>query len=789
MRRPVVLIAGAFAAGILLGKLTFISAYGWIAAGVAFMVAGVLAYASGQPATLAILSSTLAAGGLWYQFHMLPPSPDHVSSFAGQAATLFGTVVRPPPSAKERIRFVVRAERVSIRGETRSVHGLVLVSARARIPVRYGDQITISGRLARPPPAGNPGEFSYREYLAAQGIHVQLVTRPGATVRVTGRRLLNPAAHAAYSLRARIAAFFYQAMPGTPGALMASLLLGDDGAIPDQVRETFRSAGLLHVLVVSGAQVGLVAGTVLSLVRVAGMHPTFGAVVAGTAVMFFALMAGWVPSVARATVMALAGLAAMLVGRDRDLYAALAVAALSLLVSSPLLLFDAGFQLSFAATWALVYVAPILSERLPALPPAVRTLVSLTIAAQLGVLPILAVHFAQIALAGFVSNLLIVPLVAVLVPAGFLCGIVGVVTPSIGSMLAALLVPLVNTAAAAAEFFARLPAATLDVRPPTLIVVGLCYLVLIAATELLRGGVRVRPAAFRIACAGAVSALLWIQIAAALTPNRLVMTFLDVGQGDAIVIRAPSGLVMMIDGGGEIEGRETGFDIGTRRIVPALRRMGIRQIDVLVLSHPHEDHAGGLVAVVENFRVGVMLDSGYPHPAPSYPHLLHAVEDHRIPYRLARRGMQIDLADGVKALVLHPEEPLIVGSGSDVNLNSVVVRLTYGHISALFTGDIEGLIEGRLAESGDELRSTVLKVAHHGSRTSSRPEFLEAVSPQVAVISVGAWNPFGHPHAVTLDALAAVGARIYRTDRHGAVTVESDGRTLWVRTVRDASHH
>ncbi|MGH2437661.1 MAG: DNA internalization-related competence protein ComEC/Rec2 [bacterium] len=789
MRRPVILVAGAFAAGIILGKSTPVSAYGWIAIGLAFIVAAIFAYGSREPATIAILGSALAAGGLWYQLHMLPPGPDHVSAFAGQTATLFGTVVRPPPSAQERVRFVVRAEHLSMRGETRAVHGLVLVSARAGPRVHYGDQITISGRLARPPPAGNPGEFSYRDYLAAQGIQVQLFTRRGAGARITGRRLLNPAAQVAYSLRARIAAFFQHAMPGMPGALLASLLLGDDGAVPDEVRESFRSAGLLHVLVVSGAQVGLVAGSVLWLVRVVGLNQSVGALVAGTGVIFFALMAGWVPSVARATVMTLAGLAAILVGRERDLYAALAAAALALLVSSPLLLFDAGFQLSFAATWALIYVAPALSERLTALPRALRTLVALTVAAQLSVMPILAVHFAQISLAGFVSNLLVIPLVAVLVPVGFLCGIAGVTIPPIGIFLAALLVPLVNAVAFAATFFARLPGATVDVRPPSLIVVGLSYLALIAATEFLRRGVRPRPAALRIALAGVISTLLWLQVAAGFAPDRLVMTFLDVGQGDAIVIRAPSGLVMMIDGGGEIEGRETGFDIGTRRIVPALRRMGIRQIDVLVLSHPHEDHAGGLVAVAENFRVGVMLDSGYPHPAPSYPHLLHVVEAHRIPYRLARRGMQIDLAGGVKALVLHPEDPLIVGSGSDVNLNSVVVRLTYGHVSALFTGDIEGLIEGRLVESGDELRSTVLKVAHHGSRTSSRPEFLDAVSPQVAVISVGSWNPFGHPHLATLDALAAAGARLYRTDRHGAVTVESDGRTLWVRTARDASNN
>ncbi len=784
MHRPIIWIAAAFAAGIVLGKSTLISPYGWGAAGTICAAAAGVLYYQRYPTAAAILGAALAAGGLWYRINTLPPGPDTVAAGAGRDVTLSGTVVRPPTSSPDRLRFVVRAEQLLVRGRSRRVTGLVLVSSRFRTPVHYGDILTVRGRLVRPPPAGNPGEFSYRDYLAAQGIHAQLITRPGTRLRVAGRRGLNSIVAAAYAARVRMSSFFQRAMPGTEGALLMSLLLGDDGAVSDEMRETFRSAGLLHVLVVSGAQVGLMAGTVLWVARAVGLTHPLGAAAAGIAVAFFALMAGWVPSVARATIMTLAGLGAVLARRERDLVAALAVAALALLVSSPLLLFDAGFQLSFAATWSLIYLAPALSERMIRLPHAVRILLAMTVAAQLGVMPILATHFAQVSLAGFLANLVVVPLVGILVPLGFLCGIAGALAPPAGMVLAPALSPLVNAVVLAAEMFARLPAATVGVTPPSPITVAVCYLLLAALVETLRGRIRLRAATLPITATGAVAILLWIQAASALAPPRLSMTFLDVGQGDAIVIRAPSGRVMMIDGGGEIEGRETGFDIGARRVVPALRRMRVSQIDVLVLSHPHEDHAGGLVAVAENFRVGVVLDSGHPHPAPSYPRLLHLVDVRRIPYRVARRGLRIDLGGGARALVLHPEDPLISGSGSDANLNSIVLRLTYGGVSVLFTGDIEGLIETRLLDAGDEVRSTVLKVAHHGSRTSSRPEFLDAVAPQIAVISVGAWNPFGHPHPETLDALAAVGARIYRTDRHGAVTVETDGRHLWVRTLR-----
>jgi competence protein ComEC len=280
--------------------------------------------------------------------------------------------------------------------------------------------------------------------------------------------------------------------------------------------------------------------------------------------------------------------------------------------------------------------------------------------------------------------------------------------------------------------------------------------------------------------------LLWGQVAAALSPGRLTLTMLDVGQGDALLLRGPSGQTMLIDGGGEIEGRPTGYDVGARRVVPALRRLGVRRIDVVMLSHPHEDHVGGLLAVLQNFSVGVVLDAGLPHPAPSYVQFLRLIEARRIPYRLARRGMRLDLGDGLILSILHPQEPLLQGTSSDANLNSIVARLTHGRVTVLFTGDAEGATEAQLLDLGDDVQSLILKIGHHGSRTSTTPAFLDAVRPAVALVSVGAINPFGHPHAEIIQRLEDAGAAVYRTDRHGAITVTTDGARVSIHTVQDA---
>jgi len=786
MLPPIVWIAAAFAAGIALGRGSVLSAWTWLAVSSAAAAAGVWCLDIRRSAVAPLLAGTLAAGALWATLHADPIAAPALTGTFGTDVTLTGLVVRLPQGGEVRGRVVISVDHINSDGRSERAYGLVLVTIPGTSTIRYGDRIAVSGRLVRPPPAGNPGEFSYRDYLVTRGIAATLYPHGQAGVRKIGRGRVNPVLAAADVVRRGMTSFLQTALPGRRGALMTSLLLGDDGAIGPQARDDFARSGLLHVLVVSGAQVGLVLGSVLWLGRALRIPALFASVTAAAITVFFALMTGWVPSVARAAIVALIGLAAPLVRRSQDARAALAFAALALLVSQPLLLFDAGFQLSFAATWGLVYVAPVLATRLSALPRALRALFAMTAAAQIAVVPLLAYHFLQISVVGFVANLAVVPLVALLVPAGFAVAAVGAVAPAIGTPFAPVLGPPADAVWWAAAFCARLPLSAVPVGPPPLLEIAAFYAAVVVIVESLQGRLRVARRAMAAVVSTTAALGLWIQVLAAAAPPQLVVTFLDVGQGDSIVIQGPSGRAVLVDGGGEVEGHLTGYDIGARRVVPALRRLRLRGIDVLLLSHPHEDHVGGLVAVLQNFPVGLVLDSGFVHPAPSYPRFLRLVEEKQVPYRLARRGQLLDLGGGAAAVLLNPREPLVIGSGSDVHANSVVARLVYGTASVLLTGDIEALTEAILLSEGTDLRSTVLKVAHHGSATSSTPAFLEAVAPRVAVISVGAMNPFGHPHRATLDALHAVGAAVYRTDVHGAVTVSTDGTQLWVRAVRDA---
>ncbi|MEW6301813.1 MAG: ComEC/Rec2 family competence protein, partial [Thermodesulfobacteriota bacterium] len=268
--------------------------------------------------------------------------------------------------------------------------------------------------------------------------------------------------------------------------------------------------------------------------------------------------------------------------------------------------------------------------------------------------------------------------------------------------------------------------------------------------------------------------------------GRLEVHFIDVGQGDATLIRGPDGATVLIDAGGRPGEYEDGDGAGRQVVVPYLERLGIRKLDVLVLTHPHEDHAGGAGAVLDAVKVDMAVvapRAGGEEPPPGYTRLLARLEAAGVQVREVAAGDRLRAGSALVFDVLSPEEPLLAGTSSDPNNNSLVLRLRYGRQTFLFTADIQQEAQARLLLSGRDLKADVLKVPHHGS-AAFVPAFFEAVHPAVAVVSVGLNNRFALPSPAALDKLDEVGARVYRTDRDGAVIVRTDGRSLTVATGR-----
>jgi competence protein ComEC len=262
---------------------------------------------------------------------------------------------------------------------------------------------------------------------------------------------------------------------------------------------------------------------------------------------------------------------------------------------------------------------------------------------------------------------------------------------------------------------------------------------------------------------------------AAEAAGTLRLDFIDVGQGDAALVTSPAGKTVLVDGGPRKS---------SAALVTFLTRHTRAPLDLILLSHRHEDHLGGLPAAIREVGARQFLDAPTPHPGTAYAALLRALESGRVTVRQANLGRRIDLGGGATMTLIGPPDPPIVGSRSDVNANSVVARISYGRFAVLFAGDAEAPTEAWLLASGADLRASVLKVPHHGSRYASGVRFLRAVGARIAVISAGAGNDYGHPAPQTLARLARAGATVYRTDLDGDVTIETDGRSIRVRAAR-----
>ena len=692
-------------------------------------------------------------------------------------AVILGTIASEPRRLSGGWRFELKADRLLLPYPSPG-DGRILVRSdvSATEPLRYGQRVRLRGSLHRPPAAQNPGEFDYRAYLARQGVFTTMTARDVAPLlgdpepSVVGR---------AVALKNEALALLGRHLPEAQAALLGSLLFGDGASpIDPETAESFRALGLAHVLAVSGAQILFLWGMLRVLIVRLGL-PRWAGVLGGCAGLWgYAFMTGLPPSVIRATWMGCALILGWAVERPWLRYLSLQIVVLGMLVYRPGWLFDAGFQFSAIATFALLHTAPKLLGLFRRLPESLAQAFAMALAAGVWVLPLQIAHFGQFSPYSLPLNALTCFLVEAVTVLGFLAVLAGSISDLLAHHLLSGTYLLLKAFTGIVAATLPLPGSSQFLRTPPAWWLGVAYLCLI-------GALAWRPPAGRsvrhLPLALAVLPLLaygaWEHAA---RPHDLEVTMLSIGQGDALVIRTPAQRWYLIDGGPCWDGG----DVGERTILPYLRRQGCRRLDGIILSHAHDDHVGGLAAVTEGMPVGAVWDAGEASTSSAYQRWLEQVLERRIPLIRVQEGMRTELETHLSLDVLGPPAQTHRGSRSDANNNSVVLMLRHRSFSMLFAGDMEAEAEARLLQRAERLRATVLKVAHHGSRYGSKPEFLRAVRPQASLISVGARNTFGHPAHETLARLRPYG-RVYRTDLDGTVTVRSDGERWSITTLRD----
>ena len=502
-------------------------------------------------------------------------------------------------------------------------------------------------------------------------------------------------------------------------------------------------------------------------------------------------------------------LAALGLGRQASALPALALAAGIMVGLEPGLLWDLSFQLSFTAMaglillgpplgrWALALTYRLAARREVLLQPlaAVAVATSVSVAAVVATLPLIAFNFHQLPLLGVPATLLALPALPGILATGFVTGALGVISPAVAQGVAWLPWALEWYLVEVVGLFASIPGGTVQVGAMAPVLVGAYYLILVGVLFLGRHAIwlpATREAARRLftppsrrswrvgvlLAAALATALIW-SAALAQPDGRLHAYFLDVGQGDAILIRTPAGYNILVDGGPDptltlpaLDGRLPFWD---------------RDMDLAVLTHPDADHLTGLVALAQRGRLQRVLESPPKDEASSLYTLWElALEARQVPRLEAVVGQVIQTPDGVHIEVVNPPSPPMTGTSGDRNNNAIVLRLVYGRFSALLTSDIHGEGELSLLDRGAQVDVTMLKVAHHGSETSTRRQFLEAVTPEVAIISFGHDNPFGHPALATLQVLQEYLPmdRLFLTAEDGTIEVVTDGTAVWVEQER-----
>ena len=737
-----------------------------------------------------ILVAISCAGALRYQVaaHLFPPDHISQSDLPDTGGVLWGRIDEEPVVRDQQVRFTLVAEAFDTEDGQEATQGLVLVTVkRMNFVASYGDRVGLRGRLRRPPVARNPGAFDYRQFLAHKGIHATLTVRkPEQIVSVETlegawikRMLLLP-------LRCSIRRAFQTHLSGGPLGLLQGILLGDKHSIPEEVASRFRHTGLAHALVISGLHVGLVTVFFFTAFKLCRLPDRTACVATVSVLALYALVTDLQAPVVRASIMAAVVLLGRAMERDGEIYNSLGVAALIILLVWPLALFSLSFQLSFGATLSIVALHRPLMEFFPAgwrredswAGKWIIAPLCVTVAAQVGTGPLIAYHFQQFAVISLVANLCVVPLLALVVSLGILAGLCGSLAPVLALPFNACNYLVITSLIGIVDGFAAIPYASIVTPRPDVWFLGLSVVAVALASHS-----RQHVVAFK----GLVALLLiWLNVATwahVLGEKPFEIVFMDIGQGDGALLAFPNGKTMLIDAGD----RNPHFDYGERVVLPYLRRRGIRRVDVVVASHAHNDHIGGLASVLEQLEVGHYVDAGQLAESSASRRLHEMVVERGVRYHRVASGDSLTGLGGVGALILHPSAVFVDSSGhspSGLNNGSLVVRFDYQGTRVLFTGDAERETDDSILAWGERLRSDLLKVAHHGSRTSSTSAFVRGVDPRHAVVSVGEFNRFGHPADEVMARYEEHGTAVYRTDRCGAVVVSIAGSgELAVRTV------
>lgn len=787
MKRPLILFAIALIIGILAAQAS--NSYFFIASSVLLFVSIIIVLPRKVTYMVYILSGTVMfySIGAFECLYVNGLNEARFKEFIGEQVIIRGYVDSEPDIRESRVAYVVKTMEVISRGNAKEVKGKVLLTTlkgEGEYIYEYGSEIRISGQLNAPKGKRNPGGFDYKNYLAQSGVSAVIFARDSNIVPEQGRRD-SILVRTGLMLRGRIINVIDKSLPEQQAGLLNGMLIGYRKGLSKEVQDVFSDSGLTHIMAVSGANVAFIVFPLAFILKKLRLKQKTSNIIMICVLILFVYITGFEPSVVRAVIMAITILAGHILRRETDVFTSISFAAILMLLFNPHTLFNIGFQLSFAATLSLVLFYKNIKNmiKFKFIPDFIADVLSATISAQAGVLPVTVFYFNKISLISIVSNLIVVPVLEVITILGSLMAVFGQINILFSRVIGYVNCTLLSLVLFTAKTTASVPFAVVRIVTPSILLIVFYYIFICfflwykPASKL-----QIKPVYYIISLSVFI-VVFWVQV---LLPRGLEVVFIDVGEGDSIFIRTYTGRTVLIDGGGHNGKTGSETNIGDTTVIPFLLDYGVSKLDLVVATHGHDDHIQGLIPVLGDFKVASFAMPGYSGQKDEFKQLLAIAAARNIDVNMLHKGDLVKLDERSCLTVLNPQTESFIDKPS-LNNTSLVLKLHYMDVRVLLTGDIESEVEHLLVEAREDIGADVLKVAHHGSETSTTEEFLELVDPEAAVISVGK-NNFGHPSSDVLKRLTNNGIQVFRTDEHGAVILKTDGRKIWFKKTIQTAH-
>lgn len=714
--------------------------------------------------------------------------------------TAVATIVGNPKEKEYKTTYKIKVESVNGNREYKNTYlQLEIKKANDGITYKYGQKLLIAGTFKEADGKRNNSGFDYKEYLKINKMH-GIITAKQESIKVLKEKNLNIILININRCNNKIKENANKLFDKNEANLLSGILIGDKEGIEKEVQENFRDSNLSHMLAVSGAHVSYVILGITYALKKVKVNKLWSNMITIVTLCCFIFLTGASPSVIRACIMAIYIIIGHMMHRKTKLISSVSLSLLIILILNPYKLFDIGLQLSYGGTIGIILFSGVLAKKaklnnllegfVNKLKYRVKQLIVVCVSANLIIFPIIAAHYSTMSLTFVISNICAGPILGVIIILGFITIFVSFISIDIAKPFALILNIFIQILMYITKICSSLPFSKIYIKTPSLSQIIIYYMILIFMYYICKIRKKKRRLIHRKLLRTVqnkkVQKLFIIVIILIFTsmqilkclPSDLTIYFIDVGQGDSTLIVTPNHKTILIDGGGTEF--ESDFDIGKQTLLPEILGQRITKIDYLLISHFDSDHATGVAQILGKIDVSSIILTRQLEENDIYRHILSIAKEKKIKLIYVKEGDVLKIG-GIKISIIHPENKLMINN--PMNNNSIVCKVEYNSFSMLLTGDIEMEAEELILRKNINLKADVLKVAHHGSKTSTTGEFLKAINPKVALIGVGKNNNFGHPSNEVIQRLKENGTRIYRTDENGeiSITVNKKGRIIKIQ--------